>query len=316
MIDTHAHLDFPDFDADREGVLTRAAQAGVREIISIGTRLDTSANAVELATRYAAPAASASASAADPASPETPIVWATVGIHPGEADTIIPDGGGPAVEGWIDELRRMAANPRVVAIGEIGFDYHHLPSEKLSSGIVAAEAPADGHSAAFSNPQAEAEAVDRPYKARQEEIFRRQLDLAVELGLNVVIHQRDSWYDTLEVLRDYRGRVRGVFHCFGGTEEQARTLLDDGHLISFTGIVTFKNARQVYATAQAVPLDSFMLETDCPYLAPAPHRGKRCEPAHTARTAEFIALARGMELEELVAATNATARGFFAFNRS
>ncbi|MEZ0298579.1 MAG: TatD family hydrolase, partial [Candidatus Methylacidiphilales bacterium] len=278
MIDTHAHLDFPDFDADREAMLARAAQAGVTEIISIGTRLDSSANAVDLAARYTGEATADIGTA-------MPAVWATVGVHPGEADTVPSTASGDSAD-WIDELRRLASHPRVVAIGEIGLDYHHLPSEKMPQGL-------DG------GASSDAEEADRAYKAQQEQVFRRQLDLAVELGLNVVIHQRDSWDDTLAILSDYRGRVRGVFHCFGGTEEQAQALFQQGHLVSFTGIVTFKNAKQVQASVLAVPAWSFMLETDCPYLAPVPHRGKRCEPAHTARTAEYIAQARGISVEEL-----------------
>jgi TatD DNase family protein len=142
-----------------------------------------------------------------------------------------------------------------------------------------------------------------------------QLDLAVELGLNVVIHQRSSWSDTLEVLRGYTGKVRGVFHCFGGTPEEAAEVASLGHLVSFTGIITFKNAEQVRETAAAVALDGYMVETDCPYLAPVPHRGKRAEPAHTRLVAETIAKARGISLEEVAAQTTRTAEGFFRFNR-
>ena len=230
LIDTHAHLDYTDFDADRAEVISRAVDAGVTEMISIGTRLDSSTCAVELAENF-------------------PNIWATVGIHPSEVDD--------APDGVVERLRELAQSSRVVAVGEIGLDYHHLPEDP------------------------EAVMVN---KKRQADLFRGQLDLAVELGLNAVIHQRDSWEDTLEILRDYTGRVRGVFHCFGGTLAQADEVIALGHLVSFTGIVTFKNARQVQGTAQNVPADKFMVETDCPYLAPAPDRGKRCEPApHAAR---------------------------------
>jgi TatD DNase family protein len=147
-------------------------------------------------------------------------------------------------------------------------------------------------------------------------LFRQQLGLCVELGVNAVIHQRDSWDDTLTILREFTGKVRGVFHCFGGTLAQAREVIALGHLVSFTGIVTFKNARQVQATAQNIAADQFMVETDCPYLAPAPDRGKRCEPAHTRRVAEQIAQLRGMSLEEIGALTTKTAREFFRFGRN
>jgi TatD DNase family protein len=261
LIDTHAHLDYSDFDEDRGQILSRGAERGVTEIISIGTRVDSSTRAVELAENF-------------------PQVWATVGIHPGEVDE--------APEDVVERLRALAKSRRVVAIGEIGLDYHHLPEG--------------------------AEAIAKN-KARQAELFRAQLALAIELGLNAVIHQRDSWDDTLAILREFTGRVRGVFHCFGGTLEQAREVIALGHLVSFTGIVTFKNARQVQATAQDVAFDQFMVETDCPYLAPVPDRGKRCEPAHTRNVAEQIAKLRGVSVEEISSRTTATARGFFRFGR-
>ena len=261
LIDTHAHLDYTDYDPDRAEVIARATTAGVTEIISIGTRVDSSTRAVELAENF-------------------PNIWATVGIHPGEVDGVPED--------VVGRLRALAQSSRVVAVGEIGLDYHRLPE----------------------NP-AEAEAN----KARQADLFRRQLELTAELGLNAVIHQRDSWDDTLKILGEFTGRVRGVFHCFGGTLEQARDVIALGHLVSFTGIVTFKNARQVQATAQDIAFDQFMVETDCPYLAPAPDRGKRCEPAHTRRVAEQIAQLRGVPLEEIAARTTATAHEFFKFTR-
>jgi len=261
LIDTHAHLDYSDFDDDRAQVLSRAAERGVTEMISIGTRVDSSTRAVELAENF-------------------PQVWATVGIHPCDADNAPDDA--------VERLRKLAQSRRVVAIGEIGLDYHHLPEGE--------------------------EAIARN-KVKQAELFRAQLSLAMELGLNAVIHQRDSWEDTLAILKEVTGRVRGVFHCFGGTLEQAREVIALGHLVSFTGIVTFKNARQVQATAQDVAFDQFMVETDCPYLAPVPDRGKRCEPAHTRVVAEQIAKLRGVSVEEIAARTTETARGFFRFQR-
>jgi TatD DNase family protein len=158
-------------------------------------------------------------------------------------------------------------------------------------------------------------AVDEIYKKTQARLFREQLTLAAELGFNVVIHQRDAWDDVMSILREFTGRVRGVFHCFGGTVEQAQEVLALGHLISFTGIVTFKNAAVVQATAQAVRLDRFMVETDCPYLAPMPHRGKRCEPAFTRLVAERIASLRGLTVEQVAEQTTKTARSFFNFER-
>jgi TatD DNase family protein len=261
LIDTHAHLDYTDYDPDRAEVIARATAAAVTEIISIGTRLDSSARAVELAENF-------------------PNIWATVGLHPCDVDS--------APEDAIKRLYEMAQSRRVVAVGEIGLDYHHLPEDP--------------------------EAADAN-KSLQASLFRRQLEMTARLGLNAVIHQRDSWDDTLLILGEYTGRVRGVFHCFGGTLEQAKEVIAMGHLVSFTGIVTFKNARQVQATAQDIAADQFMVETDCPYLAPTPDRGKRCEPAHTRRVAEQIAALRGTSFEAIAARTTETARGFFRFAR-
>ncbi len=263
LIETHAHLDYPDFAPDLEGVISRAAEAGVRRIITIGTGLESSRRAVALSERFSG-------------------VFAVVGIHP----TNVEEEGlafGPA-------LRELALHPKVVAIGETGIDHHHLPE-----GV-------------------EGEDLDS-WKGRQAEAFRIQLDLAAALGLNVVIHQRSAWEPTLDVLRNFTGKVRGVFHCFGGTPEEASEVAALGHLVSFTGIITFKNAEQVRLTAAAVPAEGYMVETDCPYLAPVPHRGKRAEPAHTRLVAEQIPEERGISLEEVAAATTRTAESFFRFRR-
>ena len=209
-----------------------------------------------------------------------PGVWATVGLHPGDVDHIADDA--------VEHLRLLAQSRRVVAIGEIGLDYRRLPENPF-------EAQAN--------------------KERQARFFRQQLDLTVELGLNAVIHQRDSWDDTLAILREYAGKVRGVYHCFGGTPEQVSELVAMGHLVSFTGIVTFKNAGTALESARSAATGTFMVETDCPYLAPVPHRGKRCEPSHTRRIAEHLAEVRGVTLEAFAAETTQTARAFFAFNR-
>jgi TatD DNase family protein len=133
------------------------------------------------------------------------------------------------------------------------------------------------------------------------------------LKLPVIVHERDAWEDTLALLFPFTGKVRAVFHCFGKSVEHANQVLAMGHLVSFTGIVTFKNAREVQATAQQLPSGSFMVETDCPFLAPVPYRGKRCEPAHTRDVAVQIAQLRGVPLEQLAAETTETANDFFRF---
>jgi len=286
LIDTHAHLDYPDFEPDLEGVIARAAEAGVTRIISIGTGIESSRRAVALTERF-------------------PNLFAVIGIHP----TNVTEEG----LDFLPALRELALHPKVVAIGETGIDYHHVPEE-----LMGPPAPLDALRIAYQgggSDEQERLIAEGAWKASQADAFRMQLDLAVELGLNVVIHQRSSWTDTLDVLRDYTGKVRGVFHCFGGTPEEAAKVASLGHLVSFTGIITFKNAEQVRETAAAVPSDGYMVETDCPYLAPVPYRGKRAEPAHTRLVAETVATVRGISLEEVAAQTTHTAEAFFRFNR-
>lgn len=286
LIETHAHLDYPDFAHDFNDVLRRATDAGVTRIITIGTSIESSRRAVELAEKYSN-------------------IYAVIGVHPTVDDGLIDDVALP--------LRELARSNRVVAIGETGLDYHYLPSVEARKQKSVQVFNALGSE---TEEQVEASIEDGAHKSRQAQLFEQQLDLAVELGLNVVVHQRDAWADTLAIMQPYSGKLRGVFHCFGGTREQADEVLADNHLVSFTGIVTFKNGASVRAVAAALPLDSFMVETDCPYLAPTPYRGKRAEPAHTRIVAEWIATARGISLEELARATTATAEGFFRFNRS
>jgi len=285
LIETHAHLDFPDFANDLEDVLRRANEAGVIRIITISTSVESSRRAIELAGKY-------------------PAVFAVIGVHPTHVEE--------AEDDVITPLRELAKSSRVVAIGETGLDYHHLPSEK-----VAKEKQVQVMSALRTETDEEIEAQirDGAYKSKQVSLFQQQLDLAVELGLNVVIHQRDAWEDTLKIMRPYSGKLRGVFHCFGGSLEQANEVFDLDHLVSFTGVVTFKNGAAVRKVAAQIPLWKFMVETDCPYLAPVPFRGKRAEPAHTRIVAETIAAAREVALQEIAEATTETAEKFFRFNR-
>ena len=281
LIDTHAHLDYPDFATDFDAVLARATEADVTRILTIGTSIESSRRAVELAEKY-------------------PNVFAVIGVHPNNAEEVGED--------VITPLRELAKSPRVAAIGETGLDYHHLPSatvarENKTQVIDALQAETDD--------EIEGGIHDGALKSKQASLFQQQLDLAVELKLNVVIHQRDAWDDTLEVMRQYGRTVSGVFHCFGGTKEEAEEVIALGHLVSFTGIVTFKNGASVREVAASLSLGEFMVETDCPYLAPTPFRGKRCEPAHTRLVAESIAAARGVSLEEVAHATTKAAEEFF-----
>jgi TatD DNase family protein len=286
LIETHAHLDYPDFAPDFDDVLRRANEAGVTRIITIGTSIESSRRAIELAEKY-------------------PNIFAVIGVHPTYA--------GETPDDVMTPLRELAKNPRVVALGESGLDYHSLPSR---------EAAKDKKVQVFANAlqgeteeQIDASIADGAYKSKQAILFEQQLDLAVELGLNVVIHQRDAWANTLEIMQPYTDKLRGVFHCFGGTREQAEEVIALDHLVSFTGIVTFKNGASVREVAAQIPLWKFMVETDCPYLAPVPFRGKRCEPAYTRLVAESIAAARGIPLQEVAEATTEAAEKFFRFNR-
>jgi TatD DNase family protein len=286
LIETHAHLDYPDFAPDFDDVLRRANEAGVTRILTIGTSIESSRRAIELAEKY-------------------PNIFAVIGVHPTYAEE--------APDDVMTPLHELAKSPRVVALGESGLDYHSLPSK---------EAAKDKKVQVFANAlqgeteeQIDASIADGAYKSKQAMLFEQQLDLAVELGLNVVIHQRDAWDDTLGIMQPYADKLRGVFHCFGGTREQAEEVIALNHLVSFTGIVTFKNGAVVREVAAQIPLWKFMVETDCPYLAPVPFRGKRCEPAYTRLVAESIATARGIPLQEVAEATTETAERFFRFNR-
>jgi TatD DNase family protein len=191
---------------------------------------------------------------------------------------------------WQPALRELARHPKVVALGETGLDYYRLPSKK--AGFTAAD--------------------DERYKARQAALFQQHLEVAAETGLGCVIHQRESLEDILAQLAPCASRVRGVFHCFSDSVAAMQRILALGSLVSFTGILTFKNAQNIRDTLAATPLDRFMLETDSPFLAPVPYRGKRCEPAYVREIAEVAAQIKGCSLETLSGATCATAERFFS----
>ncbi len=210
-----------------------------------------------------------------------PNVYAVVGWHPGDAHH--------APDDIRAELRSMAMHPKVVALGEAGLDYYRLPGKTD---------PSKAHE-------------DTVIKAKQAEIFRQHLEVAVEVGLNLVIHTRESMDDTIAQISSYAGKVRGVFHCFVDGPATMQRVLDMNSIVSFTGILTFKNAEVVRTTLSAVPMGKFMLETDAPFLAPVPYRGKRCEPAYVRDTALKAAEIKGVSIEDLSAATCRTAHEFF-----
>jgi TatD DNase family protein len=255
LIDTHTHLDDTRYNEDREAMIARAREAGVDTFITIGCDLATSKAAVELADRY-------------------PFVYASIGVHPHEVRHID--------DGWYDEFRRLARNPKVVAFGEIGLDYHY------------------NHS---------------PPK-QQRERFREQILLARELKLPVVIHTREAQEDTIAILKEeLAADVGGVFHCFTGDAWLAKDGLDLGFHLSFSGVVTFQNATMLREIVKTVPMDRLLIETDCPYLTPAPHRGKRNEPAYVRLVAETIASVKSaaspVSVDEIGRLTSANARRLF-----
>jgi len=208
-------------------------------------------------------------------------VFAVAGWHPSHA-LEAPEDLRPA-------LRELVNHPKVVAVGETGLDYYRLPSRQPGG------TPAD----------------DEAYKRKQAQIFQQQLEVAAETGLNCVIHQRSALEDTLAMLQPFAGRLRGQFHCFADDAAAMRRIVAMGSLVSFTGILTFKNGQNIRDALAATPMGQFMLETDCPYLAPMPYRGKRCEPAYVKEIADVAAQVKGCSLDELSAATCGAARQFF-----
>lgn len=250
LIDSHCHLNYPGLAERQDEVLATARQAGVIGFLNISTRQREWAEVIALADANAD-------------------VWATVGVHPHEADAH-PDLGATA-------LIEAASHPRVIAIGECGLDYYY----------------------------------DKSDRAAQRDRFAAHIEAARTTGLPLVVHTRDAEEDTAEILERAvnAGGVRGVLHCFTGSAELARKALDLGFFISLSGIVTFKNARDLQETAEIIPDDRLLVETDSPFLAPVPHRGRTCEPAFVADTARFVAELREVEAEALAEQTTAN---FFA----
>mgnify|MGYP004522197061 CR=1 FL=1 len=247
-IDTHAHYDAEEFDADRDELLTQLFAESVDSIITMGCSLKSSAAALKLAEKYER-------------------MYAAVGIHPEDCENLPDD--------YISQIKTLATNKKVRAIGEIGLDYHY-----------------DGFS-----------------REKQIVCFKEQLKLAQELDFPVVIHSRDATKDTLDILAEYR--PRGVVHCFSGSAETAREILRLGLMISFTGVLTFKNAKKAVEACEVIPLDRIMLETDCPYMSPVPYRGERCDSSMVRFTAEKLAQIKGISTDEAILACNRNAIEFF-----
>jgi len=250
MIDSHCHLDFKDFDNNREEVIEEARRAGVHTIVNIGADLLTSQRSVALADKY-------------------DMIYATVGVHPHDAQTLD--------DPTFDEIKKLATHDKVKAIGEIGLDYYR----------------------------------DLSPRPVQKKAFHRQMQLAVELNLPVVIHTRNSFEDTYAIAREYAQDIPGgVFHCFPGTADEAFRVFDLGFIIAVGGVITYKNASMA-VTASEVPLDRIMIETDAPYLTPVPHRGKTNRPAYVAFVRDKLAELRSISSREVERATDRTARKFY-----
>jgi len=250
-IDSHAHLDHEDFAGEVEAVLERAWAAGLAQIINVASTLISSRACLALAERE-------------------PRVFATAGIHPHDAARAEP--------GDLDEVERLAAHTRVVAVGETGLDFHY----------------------------------DFSPRPVQQELFTAHAGLALRVGKPLVVHVREAHEEALEILRDACGRgARGVIHCFTGGPAEARRYVELGLFISFSGIVTFPKAREIQEAAAWVPADRILVETDAPYLAPIPHRGRRNEPAFVVKTAEHVARLRGLPAPELIELAAANTRRLF-----
>ncbi|HVF36804.1 MAG TPA: TatD family hydrolase [Sphingomicrobium sp.] len=246
LIDSHCHLNYAGLAERQDEVLASARARGIAGFLNISTRQSEWGEVVAVAE-------------------SNPDVWATVGVHPHEADAH-PDLGAAS-------LVEAAAHPRVVGIGECGLDYYY----------------------------------DKSDRSAQRERFQAHIEAARQTGLPLVVHTRDAEDDTAEILtrEASKGGVSGVLHCFTGSADLARKALDLGFYISISGIVTFKNAKDLQDVAKAVPQDRLLVETDSPFLAPVPHRGKTCEPAFVADTAAFLSDLRDEPLDELAEATRA-----------
>ena len=255
LVDTHAHLTMDEYAADLPAVIERAADAGVSTVVCVGIDVDSSRQAVELARRY-------------------PCVVASIGIHPNDSYQL--------PSRWLEELRALSSNPKVVALGEMGLDYYRK----------------------------------RVARDRQRDVFQAQLDLAGELGLPVVVHNREASADLVEMLLNWVEKLnaqhpRGVLHCFSGDLDMMRSCCAAGFCISFAGPVTYNRSRRLEEVIESAPRDHYLVETDSPFLTPSPFRGKRNEPANVRLVAERVADIRGESLETVIRDTGQNAERLF-----
>jgi TatD DNase family protein len=253
LIDSHAHIQGKEYFGETAEVIDRARRVGVEKIIAVGGAGDMSSNteAIALADSFLN-------------------IYATVGMHPHDAKDVGPE--------ELDRLKKLAAHPKVVAVGETGLDYyyHHSPRDV------------------------------------QNRVFTQFIQMARETDLPIVVHERDAARDSAELLRsEGSGNLRGVIHCFTGNYEAARDYLDLGFYISFSGIITFKNADPLRSVVQRVPLERMLVETDSPYLTPVPYRGKRNEPSYVRCVAETIARVKALPLDEVAETTTRNVQNLF-----
>ena len=249
LFDTHAHLNDPAFDPDREELMAGLADKGIGYVMNAGCSLSSSKDIIQMAENY-------------------PWLYASVGSHPDSADEVNED--------VIEEYRQLCRHEKVKAIGEIGLDYYY---------------------------------EDIPREI-QKNAFRMQMALAQEVDLPVIIHEREAHDDGMRIVKEFP-KVKGVFHCYSGSAEMARQLVNMGWYIGFTGVLTFKNARKAVETAASIPLDRIVLETDCPFMAPEPFRGKRNDPGYLPKMAEKLAEIRGISVEEAIAVTTENAKRLY-----
>ncbi len=252
LVDTHCHLQFEPYEAREDEVLARASRQNVKQIICVGTTLADSAKAVELAAAKKG-------------------VWAAVGAHPHEASSFLADPNSAK------KLKKLAEEPRVVAVGEIGLDFYRNISNEPD----------------------------------QEQALRTQLEVATQLNLPIIFHVRDAWSEFWKILDEYKPS-RAVIHSFSAHQSQLSEVLKRNLYVGLNGIMTFTKDEQQLEAAKAVPLDRLLIETDAPFLTPAPVRKELCEPRHVRVTAEFLAHLRGEPIEKLAKVTTANARTLFS----
>ena len=253
LFDTHAHLNDPAFDPDREELMAGLAAKGIGYVMNAGCSLESSKDIIQMAEKY-------------------PWLYGSVGSHPDSADEVN--------EEVIEAYRQMATHEKVKAIGEIGLDYYY---EDIPRDI-------------------------------QKNAFRMQMQLAKEIDMPVIVHEREAHDDGMRIVKEFPA-VRGVFHCYSGSAEMARQLVKLGWYIGFTGVLTFKNARKAVETAASIPLDRIVIETDCPFMAPEPYRGKRNDPGYLPKMAEKLAEIRGISVEEAIAVTTANAKRLYRIDK-